>query len=257
MRRESSVNTLTAEKNSRKPKPLNKRDNIAYLFKRKNGSAPKPQSRATNVVWQKTSVSRSHREAMNGHRGVNLWFTGLSGSGKSTLANAVEERLYEMGFRTFLLDGDNLRHGLCSDLGFTREERSENIRRTAEIVKLFLENGVITLSTFVSPFQADRQMVRDLVSDGDFMEIYCHCPLDICEKRDVKGLYRLARAGQIKNYTGISSPYEEPTNADLVVDTGNQSLEASVQSVMRQLHEAGLISNQKQFEDKLEDHYVI
>lgn len=196
---------------------------------------------------------------MNGHCGVNLWFTGLSGSGKSTLADAVEKRLYEMGLRTYLLDGDNLRHGLCSDLGFSREERSENIRRIAEVVKLFLENGVVTLSTFVSPFQADRQKVRELVSGGDFIEIFCHCPLEICEQRDVKGLYRLARAGKIKNYTGISSPYEEPTSADIVVDTGNQTLEESVQIVLQQLQNVGVITltQSNQFDDNLDDHFVI
>ncbi|MBU0681117.1 MAG: adenylyl-sulfate kinase [Proteobacteria bacterium] len=255
MRKEVTLTTLATEVLSHNAKP-NRRSNIEYLSARKNDSGLKTKRRATNVVWQKTSVARSHREELNGHRGVNLWFTGLSGSGKSTLANSVESRLHQLGYRTFLLDGDNLRHGLCSDLGFTREERRENIRRTAEIVKLFIENGVIILSTFVSPFQADREMVRELISEGDFVEIYCHCPLEICEQRDVKGLYKLARAGKIQNYTGISSPYEEPTNADLIVDTGTQTLDESVQTVLKQLQEVRLIGP-TQFDDKLNDHFVI
>ena len=170
-----------------------------------------------------------------------LWFTGLSGAGKSTLAHAVEEQLYLMGCRTFTFDGDNVRHGLCSDLGFSPEDRVENIRRVGEMGKLFLEAGVIALTAFISPFRSDREKVRSLVPHGEFFEIYCHCPLDICEKRDVKGLYKRARAGEIKNFTGISSPYEEPEDPELVVDTGNLSLDDSVALVINLLRERGVI----------------
>ena len=244
--------TQQQAKTTRRPEP-SWRDNIEYLFKTEIKPPKAPESRkegATNVVWQNTSVNRAHREKMNGHTGVNLWFTGLSGSGKTTLANAVEEQLHQMGFRTFLLDGDNLRHGLCSDLDFSAESRSENIRRVAELVNLFLQNGVIILTTFISPFSADRQMVREIVPEGDFIEVYCNSSLEVCEKRDVKGLYKLARAGEIKNYTGISSPYEVPQNSDIVVDTGNQELKESVHTVLHKLKEMKVI------DFKHKDHFV-
>ena len=169
-------------------------------------------------------------------------FTGLSGSGKSTLANAVEERLHLMGYRTFLLDGDNVRHGLCSDLGFSLADRSENIRRVAELVNLFLESGVIILTTFISPREEDRQRVRSIVSDDNFLEIYCRCPLEICEERDVKGLYKLARQGKIENYTGISSPYEEPANPDLVLESGCDPMEECVIKVLYFLRKLNVIT---------------
>ena len=167
----------------------------------------KKNNNNNNVVWHKAAVTRDHRQKLNGHRSVNLWFTGLSGSGKSTMAHAVEERLHQTGCRTFVFDGDNVRHGLCSDLGFSQEERFENIRRIAEMVKLFLNAGVIAITAFISPLLVDRQKARDLIGEENFIEIYCRCPLEICEQRDVKGFYRRARAGEIKNYTGISSPY--------------------------------------------------
>ncbi len=236
-------NTKQQPKTPRRPEP-SWRDNVEYLFKTEIKPTKVPETNkkgATNVVWQDTSVNRTHREKMNGHTGVNLWFTGLSGSGKTTLANAVEEQLHQMGFRTFLLDGDNLRHGLCSDLDFSPESRSENIRRVAELVNLFLQNGVIILTTFISPFSADRQMVREIVPEGDFIEVYCNSSLEVCEKRDVKGLYKLARAGEIKNYTGISSPYEVPQNSDIVVDTGSQELKESVHTVLHKLKEMQVI----------------
>lgn len=199
------------------------------------------QKKQSNVVWHHATVTRERREALNGHRSVMLWFTGLSGAGKSTLAHAVEEHLYQMGCRTFVFDGDNVRHGLCSDLGFSAEDRVENIRRVGEMAKLFLEAGVIALTAFISPFRADRQRVRSLVPHGEFLEIYCRCPLDMCEKRDVKGLYRRARAGEIKDFTGISSPYEEPENPELVVDTGELSLEQSMGKVIEFLQERGVV----------------
>jgi len=201
------------------------------------------QKKSSNVVWHQATVTRERREALNGHRSVMLWFTGLSGAGKSTLAHAVEERLHQLGCRTFSFDGDNVRHGLCSDLGFSDEDRVENIRRVGEMGKLFLEAGVIALTAFISPFLSDRKKVRSLMPHGEFLEIYCHCPLEICEERDVKGLYRRARAGEIKNFTGISSPYEEPENPELVVDTGSLSLDESIEKVIGLLKERGVITN--------------
>lgn len=178
---------------------------------------------------------------MNGHKSAILWFTGLSGAGKSTLGHAVEERFHQLGCRTFVLDGDNVRHGLCSDLGFSEADRKENIRRIGEAAKLFLEAGVIVLTAFISPFRSDRQRVRTLVPHGEFLEIYCRCPLGICETRDVKGLYKRARAGEIKDFTGISSPYEEPMAPELVVDTDQLSLDQSVDAVIGLMQERGII----------------
>jgi adenylylsulfate kinase len=196
---------------------------------------------SSNVVWHHATVTRERREELNGHRSVMLWFTGLSGAGKSTLAHSVEEHLYQSGCRTFTFDGDNVRHGLCSDLGFSSEDRIENIRRVGEMAKLFLEAGVIALTAFISPFRSDREKVRSLVPHGEFLEIYCRCSLEICEQRDIKGLYKRARAGEIKDFTGISSPYEEPMDPELVVDTGSLSLEDSVAKVVGLLRERGVI----------------
>ena len=170
-----------------------------------------------------------------------MWFTGLSGAGKSTLAHAVEERLHQMQCRTFVLDGDNVRHGLCSDLGFSERDRIENIRRVGEMAKLFLEAGVIPLTAFISPFRSDRQRVRSLVPHGEFLEIYCDSPLEVCESRDVKGLYARARSGEIRDFTGISSPYEEPESPELVVNTGSAPLDACVDQVITLLRERGII----------------
>ena len=198
-------------------------------------------NKSSNVVWHHATVTRARRESLTGHGSVILWFTGLSSAGKSTLAHAVEERLHQAGCLTFVFDGDNVRHGLCSNLGFSVEDRSENIRRVGEMTKLFLESGVIALTAFISPFRADRERVRSLVPHGDFLEIYCRCPLEICEQRDVKGHYKRARAGEIKDFTGISSPYEEPEHPELVVDTGRLSLEESVDVVLDLLRERGVI----------------
>lgn len=188
-----------------------------------------------NVVWHHATVTREDREAVNGHKGVILWFTGLSGAGKSTLAHAVEERLHQTGCRTFVFDGDNVRHGLCADLSFSDGDRHENIRRIGEMAKLFIEAGVIALTAFISPFRADRQRVREMVMNGDFLEIYCVCSVHECEKRDTKGLYKKARAGIIKDFTGISSPYEEPLSPDLIVDTERQTINEAVDQVMQTL----------------------
>jgi adenylylsulfate kinase len=197
--------------------------------------------KSTNTVWHHASVTRNRRQQLNGHRSVAIWFTGLSGSGKSTLAHAVEERLCQMKCRTFVLDGDNVRHGLCGDLGFSENGRKENIRRIGEVVKLFVEAGVITLTAFISPFNADRLRARQLLEPGDFVEVYCRCPLEICESRDVKGIYQRARAGMIHNFTGISSPYEEPEKPELIVDTGNTHLEQCVDQIIAHLYNRGII----------------
>jgi len=199
---------------------------------------------STNVVWHHATVTRARREAQNGHRGAILWFTGLSGAGKSTLAHAVEEELHQMGCRTFVLDGDNVRHGLCGDLGFSEKGRIENIRRVGELAKLFLEAGVIVLTAFISPFRADRERVRGMVEHGDFLEIYCNSPLDICENRDVKGLYKKAREGAILEFTGITSPYEAPLAPEVAVDTGHESLVECVHQVMELLATRAVIRRQ-------------
>ncbi|MCP4875929.1 MAG: adenylyl-sulfate kinase [Gammaproteobacteria bacterium] len=174
--------------------------------------------KSSNVVWHNATVTRERRETQNGHRGGLFWFTGLSGAGKSTLAHSVEEALYQKGFRTFVLDGDNVRHGLCADLSFSDEDRKENIRRIGHMSMLYVEAGIIVLTAFISPFRADRDNVRK-IGGSDFHEIYCRCSLETCEDRDVKGLYKRARAGEIPDFTGISSPYEEPEYADLTIDT--------------------------------------
>lgn len=198
-------------------------------------------TQSSNTVWHHSTVTRVRREQQNGHKSVILWFTGLSGAGKSTLAHAVEERLYQLGCRTFVLDGDNVRHGLCGDLGFTDQDRQENIRRIAELAKLMLEAGTIALTAFISPFRAERNLARKLVPHGDFIEIYCSCDLSICEERDVKGLYKKARQGEIKHFTGISSPYEIPEKPELKVDTGKYSLEECVEQVLALLRERGVV----------------
>lgn len=194
-----------------------------------------------NIVWHHATVTRQRREALNGHRAVVLWFTGLSGSGKSTLAHAVEEQLHQCGCRTLVLDGDNVRHGLCCNLGFSLEDRKENIRRVAETAKLMLEAGLIVLTAFISPLRADRLQARSRFPHGDFLEIYCAAPLEVCERRDGKGLYARARAGEIREFTGISSPYEPPEKPELVVDTAGQTLEECVAQVMALLRLRGVI----------------
>lgn len=195
-----------------------------------------------NIVWHHATVTRSRREALNNHKSANLWFTGLSGSGKSTIAHAVEERLHQLGCRTFVFDGDNVRHGLCSDLGFSIEDRSENIRRIGEMVNLFLQAGVIALTAFISPLEQDREKVKAIIGTDNFLEIHCACPLEVCEQRDVKGLYKKARAGIIKNYTGISSPYEAPDNPTLRLNSGLEPLEKCVDQVIALLQKKQIIS---------------
>ena len=194
------------------------------------------------VVWHHATVTRLRREELHGHRGAVLWFTGLSAAGKSTLAHAVEEALYTKGCRTFVLDGDNVRHGLNKDLGFSIEDRDENLRRVGETAKLFLEAGTIVLAAFISPLRREREMIRSLMPHGDFLEIYCEASIDVCEQRDPKGMYQKARKGEIKDFTGISSPYEAPLQPELTVPTGSQSLEQSVEQVLALLRERQVLS---------------
>jgi len=195
-----------------------------------------------NITWHTATVSRADREKMNSHKSAILWFTGLSGAGKSSLAHAVEDRLFKLGCRTYVLDGDNIRHGLCKDLSFSDADRTENIRRIGEVSKLFIESGVMTLTAFISPFRSDRSAVRELVNEGDFIEVYCKCDLSVCEERDVKGLYKKVRAGEISEFTGINSPYEEPLKPEITVDTAAQSIEESVEQIINALVERKIIS---------------
>ena len=184
------------------------------------------------IVPHAATITKEDRQHLNGNKSTILWYTGLSGSGKSTLANKVEEKLFEMGLHTYVLDGDNIRMGLNKGLGFTAEDRAENIRRIGEVAKLFVDAGVMVSTAFISPYIADRDMVRSIVKEGEFIEILVDCPIEICEKRDVKGLYEKARAGIIKNFTGVSDPYEAPIKPELIVKTGELSLEESALKVI-------------------------
>ncbi|KNF07326.1 adenylyl-sulfate kinase CysC [Gottschalkia purinilytica] len=190
--------------------------------------------KSENVVWHKLSVSRDDRENLLKQKGVLIWFTGLSGSGKSTVANALQNKLYEKEKLTYILDGDNVRHGLNGDLGFTIEDRKENIRRIGELSKLFVDTGIITLATFISPLREDREQVRKLLNE-DFIEVYIKCPLEVCENRDPKELYKKARDGKIKNFTGIDSPYEEPENPEITVDTSELSIDECIEKILEYL----------------------
>ena len=193
------------------------------------------KSSEKNIKWHELSIDRKKLEAMHGHKGMVIWFTGLSGAGKSTLANALNEALHLKGISTYVLDGDNIRHGLCKDLGFSDSDREENIRRIGEVANLFMDAGIVTITAFVSPFKADRHKVRTIIGNNDFIEIYCAANLSVCEKRDTKGLYKKARLGEIKEFTGISSPYEVPDNPEIIIDTGNIGLNDSVQKIISYL----------------------
>ena len=195
-----------------------------------------------NTICFNATVTRERRNQLNSHKSVIIWFTGLSGSGKSTLAHSVEEKLHNLGCRAYVLDGDNVRHGLSSNLTFSDDDRKENIRRIGEAAKLMMEAGVIAMTAFISPFKEDRNLVRQLLTQGDFIEIYCNASLEVCESRDVKGLYKRARAGEIKNYTGIDSPYEAPDNPELVINTESESLEESIAKVIDFLKSKGIIN---------------
>ena len=196
---------------------------------------------STNITWHKGQIDREAREALLQQKGVVLWYTGLSGSGKSTLANAVEERLYGRGVLTYLLDGDNVRHGLNGNLGFSPEDREENIRRIGEVAKLFCDAGLIAMTAFISPYRKDRDQARALLEEGRFVEVFCAAPFEKCEERDPKGLYKRARAGEIKDFTGLDAPYEAPEKPELVVPTHEIPIDASVDRVIAYLEEAEII----------------
>jgi len=194
-----------------------------------------------NIKWHNSTITRQDLETLRGHKGLVLWFTGLSGSGKSTLANALNENLHAKKITTYLLDGDNIRHGLCKDLGFSDKDREENIRRIGEVANLFMNAGIVTITAFVSPFKSDREKVRKIIGK-DFIEIFCAADLQICETRDTKGLYKKARLGEINDFTGISSPYEIPIDPEIIVETGSLDLDDSVKQIMQYLSEKELLN---------------
>lgn len=196
---------------------------------------------SSNVTWRELTVTRAEREALNGHRGVTVWLTGLSGSGKSTVADLLAARLHSMGVRTAVLDGDNIRHGLNGDLGFSPEDRTENIRRIGEVAKLLTSFGVVNMVAFISPYASDRDRARGIQARGDFLEVFVHAPLEVAEERDPKGLYKKARAGLIREFTGIDAPYEEPENPELVLHTHLETPEESVEKVVAYLGKAGVL----------------
>ncbi len=201
------------------------------------------EQKATNVTWHEHKVSKEEREKLLKQKGVVLWFTGLSGSGKSTIANEVAYKLHTMGHMTYVLDGDNIRHGLNKDLGFSPEDRNENIRRISEVAHLFADSGVIAITAFISPYRKFRNFCRELVGEGRFLEIYTKASLETCEKRDPKGLYKKAREGIIKDFTGINAPYEEPENPELVIDTDKYNIEESADIVMKKLRELKILEH--------------
>jgi adenylylsulfate kinase len=199
------------------------------------------EQKATNITWHEGNITKEDRERLLQQKGVVIWYTGLSGSGKSTLAHAVAEKLFERGHLSYILDGDNIRHGLNKNLGFSPEDREENIRRIGEVSKLFADAGLITMTAFISPYIKDRDNARNLLEEGKFIEVFVKVPLDVAEERDPKGLYKKARAGEIKEFTGIDAPYEEPPNAEMIIDTSEHNLEASRDIVVQYLEDKGLI----------------
>ncbi len=190
---------------------------------------------SNNITWHHSTVTKKERQQLNGHKSCVLWFTGLSGSGKSTLANAVDYELFQQGLRSYVLDGDNIRHGLNNDLSFRAADRKENIRRIGEVAKLFVDSGQIVASAFISPFKEDRELVRDMFAPGEFIEIFLNCPIQVCEDRDPKGLYRKARIGEIPEFTGISSPYEVPGRPEIIIQTNKHTIEDSVDKIIAYL----------------------
>ena len=197
--------------------------------------------KATNIKWHHGKITKVDRVNLLNQKGVTIWLTGLSGSGKSTIAVELEHALIENRHQAYILDGDNIRHGLNKNLGFSPEDRTENIRRIGEVAKLFTEAGIITITAFISPYREDRDAVRRLLSDGEFIEVYVKCPLDVCEERDTKGLYKKARAGEVKDFTGISAPYEEPLNPELTIDSSKLTVEESTRAVLNYLEEKGYV----------------
>jgi len=200
--------------------------------------------KSQNITWHHSIITKEDREKLLGQKGVTLWFTGLSQSGKSTLATEVEKILHKKGYGTFILDGDNIRHGLNRNLGFSPEDREENIRRIGEVAHLFSQAGIINMTAFISPYRADRKKARDLAEEGEFIEIFCKCSLDACEKRDGKGLYKKAKAGEIPEFTGISAPYEEPENPEITVETDKVTIEQGVEKITSYLEKNGFIKKQ-------------
>ena len=198
--------------------------------------------KATNIIWHQSEVNEAAREELLKQKGVVIWFTGLSGSGKSTVANQVANDLHQLGKLTYVLDGDNIRHGLNKNLGFSPEDREENIRRIGEVAKLFVDAGVITTTAFISPYRKDRDKAREVLEDGRFIEVFVDCPLEVCENRDPKGLYKKVRAGEIKGFTGIDAPYEAPEKAEIVINTNDLNLAASTQKVIDYLSDKGSLS---------------
>ena len=194
-------------------------------------------STSTNIPWHDSEVTKAERQERNGHKSVVIWFTGLSGSGKSTVSVALEKALFEQKITSYRLDGDNIRHGLNKNLGFSPEDRKENIRRIGEVGKLMVDAGVVTMTAFISPYEEDRNIVRDILEDGEFIEVYTKCSLDECEARDPKGLYKKARSGEIKEFTGINAPYEEPSNPEIIIDTEQHSVEEAVEEIVAYLKE--------------------
>ncbi len=200
------------------------------------------KQKSTNITWHEHQVSKQQRVELNGHKGAVLWLTGLSACGKSTVANTVDHILHSMGKHSLVLDGDNVRHGLNKNLGFSPEDRAENIRRIGEVAKLFCDAGQLTLTAFISPYKVDRDAVRQLLSDGEFIEIYVNASLETCEKRDPKGLYKKARAGEIKGFTGIDDPYEAPENPEIVLDADSRSVDQLAQQVIDYLESYGRLN---------------
>ncbi|ABZ78073.1 Adenylyl-sulfate kinase [Shewanella halifaxensis HAW-EB4] len=199
----------------------------------------------SDIVWHQHSIDKQSRADQKGQKPILLWFTGLSGSGKSTLAGALERALFDAGFHTYLLDGDNVRHGLCKDLGFSLDDRDENLRRVGEVAKLMVDAGLVVLSAFISPTRAERERVRALFDDGQFIEVHVSTPIEVCEARDPKGLYSKARAGEIKNFTGISASYEVPTAAELIIDTSKGDLATQVSALLDYLAAIQVIDSEK------------
>ncbi|MBS1258959.1 MAG: putative adenylyl-sulfate kinase [Candidatus Scalindua arabica] len=197
--------------------------------------------KATNIKWHHGKITREDRVKLLNQRGVTIWLTGLSGSGKSTIAVELEHALIENRHQAYILDGDNIRHGLNKNLGFSPDDRTENIRRIGEVAKLFTEAGIITITAFISPYREDRDAVRRLLNDGEFIEVHVKCPLDVCEERDTKGLYKKARAGEVKDFTGISAPYEEPLNPEITIDSSKLTVEESTRAVLNYLEEKGYV----------------
>jgi len=193
------------------------------------------------ILWHQSTITKQARQQRNQHKSCVVWFTGLSGSGKSSLANALDKELFSLGVQSYVLDGDNIRHGLNAGLGFSKEDRKENIRRIGEVSKLFVDSGQIVCTAFISPFIEDREQVRTLFPDGEFIEVYVKCPISICENRDPKGLYKKARSGEIMEFTGISSPYEEPIHPELVIETDKLTISQSVDTIITYLREKEIL----------------